>query len=101
MSLEDDDFALRTSTIGSTLPHVEIKVVDPESLRILPVGQKGEILVRGYLTMLGYFNDPAKTGEVFVCFLFYSSLYGTLAISFDSFYLSFRVILKFAFWISY
>ena len=64
MSLEDDDFALRTSTIGCSLPHVEIKVIDPESLKIMPVGQKGEILVRGYLTMLGYYDEPAKTDEV-------------------------------------
>ena len=44
------------------LPHVEAKVVDSEG-RIVPRGTAGELLTRGYLVMLGYWNDVEKTRE--------------------------------------
>jgi fatty-acyl-CoA synthase len=44
-------------------PHVEIKVVDPESGRTVPRGETGEYCTRGYSVMLGYWEEPEKTAE--------------------------------------
>jgi len=51
------------STVGQVHPHVEIKVVDPETGRTLPRGAPGEFCTRGYSVMLGYWNEPEKTAE--------------------------------------
>jgi fatty-acyl-CoA synthase len=45
-------------------PHVELKVVDPDSGRTLPRGEVGELCTRGYPVMLGYWQDPEATGAV-------------------------------------
>jgi fatty-acyl-CoA synthase len=60
----DDDLDRRTATIGRAHPHVEIKVVDPDSGEVVERGQPGEFCTRGYSVMLGYWRDDAKTGEV-------------------------------------
>jgi fatty-acyl-CoA synthase len=52
----------RVATAGRVLPHLEAKVVDGEG-RIVPRGQTGEILVRGYAVMRGYWGDAAKTAD--------------------------------------
>jgi fatty-acyl-CoA synthase len=62
-SLSDDDLDRRVSTVGAIHPHVEAKVVDPATGRILPRGEAGELCARGYLVMLGYWNDPNATRE--------------------------------------
>lgn len=53
----------QVSTVGLVHPHLEIKIVDPETSQVLPKGQKGELCTRGYGVMLGYWNDPIKTKE--------------------------------------
>jgi fatty-acyl-CoA synthase len=58
-----DSLDRRTATVGQALPHVEIKVIDPETGRIVPRGTPGEFCTRGYSVMLGYWNDPEKTAE--------------------------------------
>ena len=58
----DDPLEKRVATVGRIHPHVEVKVIDAES-RVLPVGQPGELLTRGYSVMLGYWNDVEKTVE--------------------------------------
>jgi fatty-acyl-CoA synthase len=58
----DDDEERRVSTVGAIHPHVEAKIVDPDSGRIVPRGTAGELLTRGYLVMLGYWNNPEATG---------------------------------------
>ena len=60
----DDSLDRRVSTVGRVHPHVEVKVVDPET--DLPVlrGETGELCTRGYSVMLGYWDEPEKTAEV-------------------------------------
>jgi fatty-acyl-CoA synthase len=50
-------------TIGQPLPHTEIRIVDPDSLETVPIGSSGELWVRGYLTMLGYFDMPEASAK--------------------------------------
>ena len=59
----DDDMDRRVSTVGRVHPHVEVKVTDQETGRVLPRGTPGELCTRGYSVMLGYWNEPAKTAE--------------------------------------
>jgi fatty-acyl-CoA synthase len=60
----DDDLERRVSTVGSVHPHVEIKVIDPETGRTVAPGVPGEFCTRGYSVMLGYWDEPEKTDEV-------------------------------------
>ncbi|MBU8829287.1 AMP-binding protein [Mycolicibacterium goodii] len=62
-TLIDDDLDRRTATIGRAHPHVEIKIIDPETGETLERGQPGEFCTRGYSVMLGYWNDDEKTRE--------------------------------------
>jgi fatty-acyl-CoA synthase len=59
----DDDMERRVATVGRVHPHVEIKVIDPETGLVLPRGQNGELCTRGYCVMLGYWDEPSKTAE--------------------------------------
>jgi fatty-acyl-CoA synthase len=59
----DDDMERRVSTVGRVHPHVEVKITDPETGRVLPRGTPGELCTRGYSVMLGYWDEPAKTAE--------------------------------------
>ena len=58
----DDPVERRVSTVGRVQPHLEVKIVDPDG-RIVPRGEKGELLTRGYSVMPGYWGDPEKTAE--------------------------------------
>jgi len=62
VSSTNDPLERRVSTVGRAMPHVEAKVVDAER-RIVPRGTAGELLTRGYLVMLGYWDDEEKTRE--------------------------------------
>jgi len=62
-STTDTPLEKRVSTIGKVLPHLELKVISPESGEILPVGAVGELCTRGYSVMRGYWEDTAKTSE--------------------------------------
>ena len=57
-----DPIERRTSTVGRTHPHIEVKLVDLNG-EITARGQPGELCVRGYSVMRGYWNDPEKTAE--------------------------------------
>ncbi|HUA10315.1 MAG TPA: AMP-binding protein [Candidatus Acidoferrales bacterium] len=59
-SAVDDPVEKRVATVGRVHPHVEVKIVD-EHGRIVPRGVPGELCTRGYLVMLGYWNDPENT----------------------------------------
>jgi fatty-acyl-CoA synthase len=62
-TLTDDPIDKRVGTVGRVHPHVEVKIVDPESMLVMPRGSAGELCTRGYSVMLGYWNDPEKTAE--------------------------------------
>lgn len=62
-SSTDTPLALRVSTVGTVQPHLEVKIVDPESGTTVPRGQSGELCTRGYSVMHGYWGDEAKTRE--------------------------------------
>jgi fatty-acyl-CoA synthase len=53
----------RVSTIGQVHPHLEVKIVDPATNKVVPVGASGELCTRGYSVMLGYWNDDEATGR--------------------------------------
>lgn len=58
-----DSMERRVSTVGTVLPHLEVKVVDPETGVTVPRGVPGEFCTRGYSVMLGYWDEPGKTAE--------------------------------------
>lgn len=60
----DDSLDRRVSTVGRTMPHLESKVIDPETGLTVPRGTPGELCTRGYSVMLGYWEQPEKTAEV-------------------------------------
>ena len=57
----DDPVEKRVATVGPVHPHVEVKVVDPESGQLIRRGESGELCTRGYSVMLGYWNDETAT----------------------------------------
>jgi len=59
-----DSLERRVSTVGRVHPHVEVKIVDPETGRTVPRGTPGELCTRGYSVMLGYWGEPERTAEV-------------------------------------
>ena len=62
MCRHDDDPVTIATTSGRALPDVEVRCVDAEG-REVPRGEAGEIVVRGYNVMVGYFEDEAATRE--------------------------------------
>jgi fatty-acyl-CoA synthase len=61
MTNPTDPDQLKACTIGYPLPHTEVKVVDPDTGQTIPRGAPGELCVRGYGRMLGYFEMPEET----------------------------------------
>lgn len=59
-----DSLAKRTETVGKVMPGVEIKIIDPETGQALPQGEIGEVMIRGYVNMKGYYNMPRATFEI-------------------------------------
>jgi fatty-acyl-CoA synthase len=59
----DDPIEKRVSTVGRAHPHVEVKIIDPETGDTVPRGTAGEQCTRGYNVMLGYWDDPEPTAR--------------------------------------
>jgi fatty-acyl-CoA synthase len=57
----DDPLERRVSTVGRVHPHVEIKIIDPGTGEVVPRGTAGELCSRGYMVMLGYWNNEDAT----------------------------------------
>jgi acyl-CoA synthetase (AMP-forming)/AMP-acid ligase II len=62
MCRHDDDPETIANTSGRAIPDVEVLVVDEDGKEV-PRGQPGEVVVRGYNIMEGYFEDPDATAE--------------------------------------
>ncbi len=60
-TLPGDDMRRRTETVGRAMPHIDVKIVDPETGRELGAGEQGEVCCRGYNVMKGYYNMPEAT----------------------------------------
>ena len=58
----DDPLACRVGTVGRIHPHLEVKIVDTDG-KVVPRGETGELLTRGYSVMLGYWGDDERTRE--------------------------------------
>ena len=54
----EDTLERRVSTVGTALPNVEVKLVDPETGEDTPTGGQGELLTRSFMVMKGYYNLP-------------------------------------------
>ena len=59
----DDPLEKRVATVGRVHPHVEIKVIDPSTGQVVPRGEPGELCSRGYIVMLGYWENPEATRD--------------------------------------
>jgi fatty-acyl-CoA synthase len=57
----DDTIEHRTQTVGVVLPEMEVRIVDPATRETLGPGQPGELIVRGYNVMKGYYNNSDAT----------------------------------------
>ena len=57
----DDPLLERVERLGRPLPGLEVRVIDLDSAKEVQRGERGEILVRGYSTLNGYYKDPEKT----------------------------------------
>jgi fatty-acyl-CoA synthase len=62
-SAVDDSLDVRIATVGRVHPHLECKIIDPETGAVVPRGLPGELCTRGYSVMLGYWNNPSATAE--------------------------------------
>jgi len=56
-----DTLKSRVTRLGHPLPGLELRIVDPESGADTRIGQRGEVYVRGYSTLEGYYKDAEKT----------------------------------------
>jgi len=59
----EDTLERRVSTVGTALPNVEVKLVDPETGVDTPTGEQGELLTRSFMVMKGYYNLPDATAS--------------------------------------
>jgi len=53
----------QVSTVGQIHPHQEIKIIDPSTEKVMPIGETGELCTRGYSVMLGYWNNEEQTND--------------------------------------
>jgi fatty-acyl-CoA synthase len=61
MTWATDSIADKAETIGTPMPNVEVKIVNPDSGVTVAIGEIGEICTRGYHIMHGYFEDEVAT----------------------------------------
>ena len=59
----NDPIEKRVATVGQIHPHVEVKIVDPETGKVLPRTITGELCTRGYSVMLGYWDNVDATNK--------------------------------------
>ena len=60
----DDPDEVRYTTVGRDYEFVDVKVLDPETNKEVPVGVQGEMCCKGFNVMKGYYKNPEATAEV-------------------------------------
>ncbi|MGL4955651.1 MAG: AMP-binding protein, partial [Bacteroidales bacterium] len=60
-TLANDPIDKRTTTVGKVHPHIEVKIIDQKTKKIVTRGERGELCTRGYSVMMGYWNDEEST----------------------------------------
>jgi fatty-acyl-CoA synthase len=63
LTLREDPFELKAATVGKALPYVDVKIIDPATGEVVPVGERGELCARGWLVMASYYNMPERSAE--------------------------------------
>jgi len=63
IALDEVDSEERWASAGLPLDGMEVRVTDPESRVELPIGEVGQIEVRGRMVMLGYYEQPDETAK--------------------------------------
>jgi fatty-acyl-CoA synthase/long-chain acyl-CoA synthetase len=59
----DEPESLRITRLGKPLPGLAVRIAEPESGKEAATGARGEVLVRGYSVLEGYYKDPEKTAQ--------------------------------------
>lgn len=63
LTKDSDSFELKSATIGIAYPHLSIKIVNPATGELVGFNEPGELMVKGWAVMKGYYNMPEKTAE--------------------------------------
>ena len=61
LTRSNDNIERRVSTVGTAIPYVEVKIVDPDTGEEAPVGEQGELCARSFMNMKGYYRMPEAT----------------------------------------
>ena len=62
LTSSDDTIERRVATVGPAIPHVEVRIADPDTGGGLPTGEQGELWARSFMNMKGYYKMPEATG---------------------------------------
>uniref|UniRef100_A0A7N4NTG4 Medium-chain acyl-CoA ligase ACSF2, mitochondrial n=1 Tax=Sarcophilus harrisii TaxID=9305 RepID=A0A7N4NTG4_SARHA len=63
MNFYDDNIEKKINTVGRIMPHTEAQILDPQTGKQVEINMPGELCIRGYCVMLGYWDDPEKTKD--------------------------------------
>lgn len=58
-----DNIERKSETVGYIIDHIEAKIVNPSTGHMVPLGEMGEVMIRGFCVMLEYWDDEDKTAE--------------------------------------
>ncbi len=64
--LAGEDYLHRPTSAGPPVAVADLKIMDPDGARELPVGEVGELYARGPMIVRGYWNKPEATAETFI-----------------------------------
>ncbi|XP_003931321.1 medium-chain acyl-CoA ligase ACSF2, mitochondrial [Saimiri boliviensis] len=64
MCLPEDTVEQKAESVGRIMPHTEARIMNMEAGKLAELNTPGELFIRGYCVMLGYWGEPRKTEEV-------------------------------------
>ena len=65
-TLRDDSIEHRTQTVGKVMAELDVRIIDPVTMETLPINTPGELIVRGYNVMKGYYKNPSATSAALI-----------------------------------